>query len=149
MARRDPLEVAPHARIGTRTSPGPVAPATERACLTATMSSAAGAASAWVVQTIGGVPTIEPRPEISLTEDGRVVGTTGVNRITGTYEAHDETVRITGSGMTRMAGSAEAMDQERRFLKALEGWNAFYVRDDTLELGAPDTGLTCIQSLRP
>jgi heat shock protein HslJ len=113
------------------------------------MSSAAGAASVWVVQSIAGVPTIEPKPEISLTEDGRVLGTTGVNRIKGTYEAHDETVRITGSGMTRMAGPAEAVDQERRFLKALEGWNAFHVRDDTLEIGAPGTGLTCVLAERP
>jgi heat shock protein HslJ len=113
------------------------------------MSSGAGATSVWVVESIAGVPTVDPKPEISLTEDGRLVGTTGINQIKGTYEAHDETVRITGSGMTRMAGTPEAMDQERRFLKVLEGWNAFYVRDDTLEVGAPDTGLVCVSSLRP
>ncbi len=113
------------------------------------MSSESGATSVWVVQSIAGVPTIEPKPEISLTEDGRVVGTTGVNRITGTFEAHDETVRITGAGMTRMAGSAEAMDQERRFLKVLEGWNAFHVGDEALEIGPVDTGLTCTLAVRP
>lgn len=98
----------------------------------------------WVVESIGGVPTIDPKPEISLTEDGRVVGSTGINRIMGTYEAENETVRISGAGMTRMAGSEEAMDQERRFLKALEGWNAFHVSDDRLELGPPETGLVCV-----
>lgn len=102
----------------------------------------------WVVESIGGVPTIDPKPEISLTEDGRVVGTTGINRIMGTYEAENETVRISGGGMTRMAGSDEAMDQERRFLKALEGWNSFFVRGDRLELGPPDTGLVCVASSR-
>ncbi|GAA6527542.1 META domain-containing protein [Intrasporangium sp. DVR] len=97
----------------------------------------------WTVESIAGLPTTDPKPEIALTEDGRVEGTTGVNRITGTYEAHDETVRVEGVGMTRRAGSPEAMDQERRFLQALEGWNAFHVRDGRLELGAPGTGLVC------
>ena len=115
------------------------------------MSSVSGPSSAapkpvWIVESIGGVPTIDPKPEISLTEDGRVVGTTGINRIMGTYEAQNETVRISGGGMTRMAGSDEAMDQERRFLKALEGWNSFFVRDDRLELGPPGTGLVCVAS---
>ena len=118
------------------------------------MSSTSGPSSAapkpvWIVESIGGAPTIDPKPEISLTEDGRVVGTTGINRIRGTYEAENETVRISGGGMTRMAGSDEAMDQERRFLKVLEGWNAFHVRDDRLELGPPDTGLVCVASPPP
>ena len=118
------------------------------------MSSESGPAApvpkpAWVVESIGGVPTIDPKPEISLLEEGRVVGSTGINRIMGTYEAENETVRISGGGMTRMAGSEEAMDQERRFLKALEGWNAFHVRDDRLELGPSATGLVCVASPPP
>lgn len=113
------------------------------------MSNAAQAPSVWVVESIGGVPTTEPRPEISLTEDGRVFGTTGVNRINGSYEARNETVRISGAGMTRRVGTPDAMDQERRFLKALEGWNAFFVRDGRLELGPPDTGIICVASQSP
>ncbi|ADU47059.1 META domain-containing protein [Intrasporangium calvum] len=105
--------------------------------------------TAWVVEFIAGEATIDPKPQISLTEDGRVLGTTGVNRISGRYEAHNETVRITGAGMTRVAGSPEAMDQERRFLQALEGWNAFHVSDSRLDLGAPDTGLVCVLSESP
>ena len=105
--------------------------------------------TAWVVESIAGQPTFDPKPQISLTEDGRVLGTTGVNRISGRYEAHNETVRITGAGMTRAAGSPEAMDQERRFLQTLEGWNAFHVSDNRLELGPPDTGLVCVLSESP
>lgn len=103
----------------------------------------------WVVESIGGVPTTDPKPEILLTDDGRVVGTTGVNRITGIYEAVNETVRISGAGMTRNAGAPDAMDQERRFLEALEGWNAFFVRDGRLELGDPETGLACVARRLP
>lgn len=110
------------------------------------MTSTPRPTSVWVVQSIAGVPTVDPKPEIFLTEDGQVAGTTGLNQIRGTYEAHDETVRITGTGMTRRAGTPEAMEQERRFLKVLEGWNAFHVTDDTLEVGPPDTGLVCVAS---
>jgi heat shock protein HslJ len=113
------------------------------------MSSTAGATGVWVVQTIAGVPTIDPRPQILFGEEGHLLGTTGVNEIKGTYEARNETVRISGAGMTRMAGTPEAMDQERRFLKALEGWNAYFVRDNRLELGGPDTGIVCVSSPTP
>lgn len=107
------------------------------------MTTETPSSTVWEVQSIAGVPTITPKPHLVLGEDGTLTGSTGVNLIKGTYEAHNETVRITGGGMTRRVDAPEAMDQERRFLKALEGWNAFYVRDDTLELGGPDTGLVC------
>ena len=95
----------------------------------------------WVIESIGGVPTIDPKPEISLSEDGRVTGTTGINRLMGSYEADNDTVRISGAGTTMMAGSPEAMEQESRFLRAIEGWNGFLVRDDRLQFGPTDTGM--------
>jgi heat shock protein HslJ len=98
----------------------------------------------WVVESIDGLPTSDPKPRISLAEDGRLAGTTGVNRISGTYEAEEELVRIIGTGMTRMAGSPEAMDQERRFLAALEGWQAFQYGDGWLRLGRVDHGLVLV-----
>lgn len=90
----------------------------------------------WVVESIAGVPTVEPRPMISLGPDGQLAGTTGVNRIKGTYEAHDETITIGGAGMTRRAGPPEAMEQESRFLAALEGSHRFHLGQGRLELGA-------------
>ncbi|GAB3063132.1 hypothetical protein GCM10027053_27140 [Intrasporangium mesophilum] len=98
----------------------------------------------WVVESIDGRETIDPKPRISLGEDGRLAGTTGVNRISGTYEAEDELVRIVGTGMTRMAGSPEAMEQESRFLAALEGWQAFQYGDGWLRLGRVDHGLVLV-----
>ena len=98
----------------------------------------------WVVESIDGRPTTDPKPHISLGEDGRLTGTTGVNRISGTYVAEDELLRIVGTGMTRMAGPAEAMEQERRFLAALEGWQAFQVGDGWLKLGRVDHGLVLV-----
>jgi heat shock protein HslJ len=104
---------------------------------------------AWVVESIAGVPTSEPKPQLTLGEDGRVFGTTGVNRIMGTYEAQDSTIKISGDGMTRMAGPPEAMDQERRFLRALEGWHAFHTTEGRLELGAHDTGMVMVAAAPP
>lgn len=144
------LYLLPGSRVpGLRWTATLLRPGLDGACLTASMSTESEDASAWVVESIGGVPTFDPRPEITLTEDGHVVGTTGVNRIRGTYEARDEAVRISGAGMTRMAGSPLAMEQERRFLAALEGWHTFLVRDDRLELGDADTGLVCVSTHRP
>ena len=100
----------------------------------------------WVVESIHGLPTHEPKPQISLGEDGRLAGTTGVNRISGTYEAEGELVRFTGTGMTRRTGPDEAMQQERRFLAALEGWQAFHVGEGRLELGPMDAGMVLVLS---
>ncbi len=108
------------------------------------MSNAEQESHTWVVASIGGVPTIAPRPRLSLSEDGLLTGTTGVNRIVGTYKAENELVKVEGTGMTRMAGSPEAMDQEKRFLQALEGWQAFHVGGGRLEIGPADGGIVCI-----
>jgi heat shock protein HslJ len=98
----------------------------------------------WVVESIAGVPTTDPKPQISLGEDGRLSGSTGVNRIMGTYEAQGEVVRISGTGMTRMAGPPEAMEQERRFLDAIEGWQAFHMGDGRLQIGPVDRAIVLV-----
>lgn len=103
----------------------------------------------WVVMSIAGVPTVDPRPMLSLGPDGQVAGTTGVNRIRGRYEAHGETIKISGAGMTRMSGSPVAMEQERRFLATLEGWHAFHRTEAGLELGRPDEGLVLVAGSTP
>jgi heat shock protein HslJ len=108
------------------------------------MSNAEQESHTWVVASIGGVPTVEPRPRLSLSEDGLLTGTTGVNRIVGTYKAENELVKVEGTGMTRMAGPPEAMDQEKRFLRSLEGWQAFHVGGGRLEIGPVDAGIVCV-----
>ena len=98
----------------------------------------------WVVESILGVPTADPKPQLSLLEDGRLVGTTGCNQITGTYLAEDELVRIVGTGMTRLQGPPEAMEQERRFVEALEGWHGFHVDEGRLQLGPAGRGILLV-----
>lgn len=100
----------------------------------------------WVVESIAGVPTLEPRPMISLGPDDELTGSTGVNRIKGSYEANDEAIRISAGGMTRMAGAPGAMEQERRFLAALEGVHTFHIGEGRLELGTAGEGLVLVST---
>lgn len=81
---------------------------------------------------------------LSLGEEGELSGTTGVNQIRGTYEAHDDTITVHGTGMTRRAGRPEAMEQERRFLAALEGRHTFRLGHGRLELGQGDHSLVLV-----
>lgn len=106
------------------------------------MSTAAQEPHVWVVETIGGVPTTDPKPSFSLSEEGLLTGTTGVNRLVGTYVAEDERIKVE-AGMTRMAGPPGAMDQERRLLRAFDGWQSFRLADGRLQIGSADSGLVC------
>jgi len=98
----------------------------------------------WVVESINGEATKEPRPRMSLGEDGELTGTTGVNQFSGTYEAEGDLVRLTARRMTRMAGPPEAMEQESRFLEALEGWQAFHREDRRLVFGRIAHGMVLL-----
>ncbi|MEW1954429.1 META domain-containing protein [Terrabacter sp. NPDC080008] len=108
------------------------------------MSSPSPESNTWVVEAIAGVPTSEPRPSISLGEGGLLTGTTGVNRLVGTYVAEAERIKVEGTGMTRMAGPPEAMEQERRLLRALEGWQSLRIGNDRLHIGPAESGLVCV-----
>lgn len=90
------------------------------------MSGAAGAASALVGSTyrvveIGGEPALRtPTAELSFGSDGRITGRATVNRVFGTYRLVGDALTIGPLGSTLMAGPPEAMDQERRLLRALD-----------------------------
>ena len=75
----------------------------------------------WQVQDVGGTGVIEDSdPALVLTAEGRISGSTGLNRLAGSYEFADGELRCTPLAMTRMAGPAELMAQEARFMAALE-----------------------------
>jgi heat shock protein HslJ len=63
---------------------------------------------------------------------GRVTGSGGCNRITGSYTAGDGTLRFGALASTRMA--CPAMELEQRFLAALEGTRRFRRSGRTLDL---------------
>ncbi len=95
----------------------------------------------WVVREIGGEPTSSPPPEIVFGDDGRLTGTTGVNRLMGGYEVDGEQLVFAGgTATTRMAGPPELMRQEQALAALLTGSVPFALEGDRLVLGSPDAG---------
>jgi heat shock protein HslJ len=103
------------------------------------MTDDAIAGTSWVVQEVGGVVTTEPKPQLAFGADGRVTGTTGVNRLMGEFEVRDGLLVVGNAVTTRMAGAPEAMQQEQRLLQVLSAQQAFVITGERLELGDGET----------
>jgi heat shock protein HslJ len=89
----------------------------------------------WTVQELGGEVTSPPKPQLSFSADGRLSGTTGVNRLMGAFEVRDGLLVVGNAATTRMAGPPEAMEQEQRLLALLGTEQAFVITGDRLEIG--------------
>ncbi|CCH76040.1 hypothetical protein BN12_1020005 [Nostocoides japonicum T1-X7] len=94
--------------------------------------------TAWTVVELSGEPTQEPRPQVRFGEDGRVSGTTGVNRLIGTYAVDADGLLDLKGATTLMAGPEAAMRQESALLRAIGAPVPFTLSADRLELAAPD-----------
>lgn len=79
----------------------------------------------------GGPRNESPRLEISLTE-GRVTGTTGCNRISGTVKADTRQIQFGPMVMTKMACAGEVGTFENTFLNALVQPLAYQVAEGKL-----------------
>jgi heat shock protein HslJ len=76
----------------------------------------------WAVEDVDGLGVLDAAfPTLEFTADGRVAGTTGLNRCMGPYSMTGDTLTIGPLMTTRMAGPEAVMVQEQRFLAALEG----------------------------
>jgi heat shock protein HslJ len=83
----------------------------------------------WVVLELNGTPAVAGHPpRFSFDGEGRVAGTTGLNRFFGPYSYEDSLLTVRMLATTRMAGEPELMEQEQRFLLAFAG--EFQVRSD-------------------
>jgi heat shock protein HslJ len=71
-------------------------------------------------------------------EDGTVSGSAGCNRFTGGYEASDESLSIKPLATTRMACDAKLMEQEQRFLAALQSATTWSVVRGMLDVHRAD-----------
>jgi uncharacterized lipoprotein YbaY len=97
----------------------------------------------WVLESIGGADVTVMRPAaLRFGDDGRVTGSTGVNRMFGGYDLSDGRLSITTPGTTRMAGPPEAMATETAFLRALAAGGEVAVVGDRLTIGDGETRLT-------
>jgi heat shock protein HslJ len=75
---------------------------------------------------------------MSFVENGRVGGDAGVNRYDATYATSGtNAIEIGAVATTRMAGPAEAMEQEGQFLAALSASKIYRINGPILELLDP------------
>jgi uncharacterized lipoprotein YbaY len=103
----------------------------------------------WILESIGGAEVAVVRPaSLRFGDDGRVTGSTGVNRMFGGYDITDGRLSITTPGTTRMAGPPEAMATETAFLRAITGGGEVAVDGDRLTIGDGETRLT-FRAARP
>lgn len=89
-----------------------------------------------VNMTAGNLPTPMVPPQITaLTAefaDGRITGSGGCNRFMGGYEAQGEQLTIGPLASTFMACEPPIMDQESRYLTALQGAQRYEVNEQGL-----------------
>lgn len=92
----------------------------------------------WQVVEIDG-ETVDPdAPRTVGFDQGRISGRLGVNRFTGSYSVHGETVAIGPLASTRMAGPPELMALEARFNSRVSGEHVMQFEADQMTLGDDD-----------
>lgn len=78
---------------------------------------------------------LEQRANFVLTDDGnRISGSGGCNRLVGSYELEGHSLRFKPVATTMMACIGPAMDEEHKFLAALNATTTYRVSGATLEL---------------
>lgn len=89
----------------------------------------------WMVENIRGVAALsDPRATLEIGADGAVSGTGGCNRIGGKATIEANRIGFSRLLSTQMACAPAAMDQEGRFLAALDQVRAWRIAGDGLEL---------------
>jgi heat shock protein HslJ/membrane-bound inhibitor of C-type lysozyme len=84
--------------------------------------------TAWLVEDIAGQGVIDrAQTTIGFDTSGRVSGSTGCNRYTGAATIENEVLRFGQLASTRRACVPALMDQEQKFLRALEGVRGYAV----------------------
>ena len=93
----------------------------------------------WVAEDIDGDEVVDqPQSTISFDEATRVTGNAGCNRFFGSAQLGAQTLELGPLGSTRMACPDAIMDQEYRFLKALEASRRYRLDAGTNRLSLSD-----------
>ncbi len=94
----------------------------------------------WVVESIDGRGVVDnSRTTLTFDARGQIAGRAGCNRYTGTYRLQGAQFSVSGVATTRMICVPALMDQESRFLKALEAVGTWRLQPDgSLLLSSPD-----------
>jgi len=77
--------------------------------------------TAWQAEEIEGTGVLDRAPSTIVFDAGqKIAGRAGCNRYFGSFEQSGDAVTIKPTGSTRMACAPDVMDQEGKFLSALE-----------------------------
>jgi heat shock protein HslJ/uncharacterized lipoprotein YbaY/membrane-bound inhibitor of C-type lysozyme len=98
----------------------------------------------WRITAIGDADLVEPeRLSLNFLPPDRVAGSSGCNRIIGSFNLTGESLQFGTMGSTMMACEDPLMAQERRMLDALEQVTRFDITDDgtLILMGGPDDAI--------
>jgi putative lipoprotein len=91
--------------------------------------------SEWTAEQVDGQAVLaDARPTLAFQEEERAGGSTGCNRWFASLEMSGEKLRFNQAGATRMACEPDRMQQESRFLSALEAVRFYRLEGSTLRL---------------
>jgi heat shock protein HslJ len=96
------------------------------------------AGSAWVIASIDGQPVSGiDLVSVVFGHDGRVTGSTGMNRFTASYSLSAAYLTIGPMATTRRGGQQQQAAQEQRVVAALAGMCSFELRGSHLAIEGP------------
>ena len=107
----------------------------------------------WQLEQLGGVliePSSDPRrnAQIQFDFNGRVSGTGGCNRLTGTFERNGSSLKLGQLGATRMACENQAAEiNETQFFAALKETASYRLQQGSSRLALLDSGGRTIATL--
>ena len=91
--------------------------------------------SAWVLKDLVGSEAIAGgRATLAFSEDGKVSGNGSCNRFFGTVKVEGQTIHFGPLGSTRMACAGALMEQETKYLNALQAARRFEWKERELVL---------------
>lgn len=99
----------------------------------------------WVLASLSGGTITAPPPTLAFDESGRAHGYSGVNRFGGDCTIDGMEIRIGPLMSTKMAGSPERMELERRYLEVLGQATRWTVTKHRLELAGADGTLAVFE----
>ena len=108
------------------------------------------AGTVWELRAIDGQPLVagEEPLLIAFGHDGRVSGSTGVNRVTASYGLTHDYLTFGPVATTRRAGRADLMEQEHRIVAALAGMCPYRLDARALTIDGP-LGLVELRNTNP
>jgi len=106
-----------------------------RASADAALSAPTLVGSAWRLEDLAGASTLDRvEATIEFPEAGRVAGLASCNRFFGYFETSGATLTIARLGATKKLCPPSLMDQETKYLRALEGAERFALEGATLSV---------------